>query len=510
MSEAFIHGIILGGYTEVGPTPLNWDVDEEVIDARERLGIVIKAISLLMGEEDYDDATDDRLANVSYFGILPFPDLKVEALAFFFYVYHETLQSYRPAVLCVLFAETHRSFVFDNISLIRPVARDVARALAEVMRQKRFQLRPEEFQATCLDLWDRLQSLHESPLAPLSAKRKLKVIFAGLDNSGKTSFILGIQSKYSRLTNLQMTRGAHRDIFELLGAQVFHWDLGGQKKFRERYFTRADFYFLDADLVFFFVDVKDSRPGRLEEAREYLQRVVKTLREADRAPPVVVCLHKVDPDIERLFETRDRIRQVTQELRQTSKSFPLAFFETSIFNFPSMVLAFSYGLSRLSPNRKIIRHQLEWLARLAHVNVLLLVNAAGLVVSDYSPDPPSPRTPASARALEVHGPGYPGPDQPGDASPPDGVFNALKVLELAAPQFKELYNKFRNVSMLPERDRALYKISPTSVIGFLRVKLYEDFYLLAHADSEDHITTIEELLPEFQKRVQPLIKNYIS
>ena len=71
--------------------------------------------------------------------------------------------------------------------------------------------------------------------------KQKKIIFAGLDNGGKTSIILTLQKKFSFLGNLRPTIGLDRTNLQemkCLGMDLFAWDFGGQKKFRDSYFKQ--------------------------------------------------------------------------------------------------------------------------------------------------------------------------------------------------------------------------------------------------------------------------------
>jgi len=62
-----------------------------------------------------------------------------------------------------------------------------------------------------------------------------KILFTGLDDAGKTSIILALQREFSKITNIEPTRGAQRRMFEFLGKTISEWDLGGQETYRISY-----------------------------------------------------------------------------------------------------------------------------------------------------------------------------------------------------------------------------------------------------------------------------------
>ena len=69
-----------------------------------------------------------------------------------------------------------------------------------------------------------------------------KILFTGLDNSGKTSIILSLQRELSQISMLKPTKSAQRRIFEFLGKSIAEWDLGGQKRYRIAYLKEPTKY----------------------------------------------------------------------------------------------------------------------------------------------------------------------------------------------------------------------------------------------------------------------------
>ncbi|GAH43058.1 unnamed protein product [marine sediment metagenome] len=68
-----IKSVVLSLFNDDGPTPvIYWP---ETMDESSRLLIAMKTISLLMGDTVYQNGSSTE--EVNYFGILPFPDLKL-------------------------------------------------------------------------------------------------------------------------------------------------------------------------------------------------------------------------------------------------------------------------------------------------------------------------------------------------------------------------------------------------------------------------------------------------
>ncbi|MHA2017961.1 MAG: ADP-ribosylation factor-like protein, partial [Promethearchaeota archaeon] len=136
---------------------------------------------------------------------------------------------------------------------------------------------------------------------------KKKIIFAGLDNSGKTSIILSLQQKFSYL-NTKPTLGLSRSIFstlDCLGFGVVLWDLGAQRKFRKNYFKHRYQVFSNTSSVFYVIDIQDSR--RFDESIEYFLKIVETYKELDEETDFFICFHKMDPELADKSEFQDNI-----------------------------------------------------------------------------------------------------------------------------------------------------------------------------------------------------------
>jgi len=88
-------------------------------------------------------------------------------------------------------------------------------------------------------------------------------------------------------------------------------------------------------------------------------------------------------------------------------------FKTSIFDYWSLISAYSYGLSQLSPNREFFRNRLKMFAEKTNADALLLLNENGIILSSYSND-----------------------------------INFEKVFEISAPHFQTLYKTFNEFKLL--------------------------------------------------------------
>ncbi|GAH45061.1 unnamed protein product, partial [marine sediment metagenome] len=111
-----IKSVILSIFDEEGPTPkLYWP---ESMDEGARLLIATKTISLLMGDVIYQDG--DTIDDINYFGVLPFPDLGLKALTYFFLIADENARGNAMAsTITVLIDEEKSTFFYENMKYLR-------------------------------------------------------------------------------------------------------------------------------------------------------------------------------------------------------------------------------------------------------------------------------------------------------------------------------------------------------------------------------------------------------
>lgn len=128
-------------------------------------------------------------------------------------------------------------------------------------------------------------------------RSKSKVIVLGLDNAGKTAILtkfggkLGIQD----LVGLRPTKGVERKVIESSNLELFIWDFGGQKEYRDKYINKPELYFFQLDLLLYVIDVQDSE--RFEGSFEYFEKILDILINLEENPYILIFIHKYDPDL---------------------------------------------------------------------------------------------------------------------------------------------------------------------------------------------------------------------
>ncbi len=210
----------------------------------------------------------------------------------------------------------------------------------------------------------------------------LKIMVIGLENVGKTSILHTLEKKYSLLGSLAPTKGIERSTFKIFGYRISAWDLGGQEAYRTNYLQKKVF-FEDTDLVLFCFDIKDKNS---EIALDYYQQVMSIFTEFNLSPPIIVLLHKADPDIKDNPEIRENIERITKRVQELSKSFKIEFFETSIYDEWSLTNAFSYALRKLSTKTEILSRNLADFCQKIMANAIILLNKSGYLIAEYASD----------------------------------------------------------------------------------------------------------------------------
>jgi len=470
MSEqknSIIKSIVLSLFDDDGPTPkIYWPT---TMDESSRLLIAMKTISLLMGDSVYQNGTTSD--SVNYFGILPFPDLKLNGLTYFFLILDPKARgNAKAATITVLINEDDRVFFYENMKYLRVI---IDKSASKVQLAKTL----EENQIIMDDLKEELFIFTSEIKDPFSLKRQIKILMTGLDRAGKTSFLHAVKQRYSEIIKTLPTKGVARSeekIFEEQNSKISLWDLGGQKKYRDRFIEQKKVYLYNVDLLFYFIDIQDSE--RITEAIELFGTVIKSLIELEEFPPIVICLSKYDPDIKNAKDIKKNIKTVNENIKKISERFFVKIFQTSIFDHWSLISAYSYGLSQLSPNRELFQNLLKHFAKKISSDAILLLNENGIILSNFS--------------------------KPGISE---------KVFEISAPHFQTLYKTFKEFKILKQDFLISSGItSESKKIIFKRIPVEKyNLYLLLFMEKELNIDKIDKNLPKLSKNLNELIQTYI-
>ena len=466
-NNGIIKSIVLSVFDDDGPTPkIYWP---ETMDESSRLLIAMKTISLLMGDTVYQNG--ESTEDVNYFGILPFPDLKLNGLTYFFLILDPTARgNAKAATVTILIDEDDKIFFYENMKYLRVI---IDSAASKIQTNKNL----DELRNIMNELKEELFDFTSEMKDPFSFKRQIKILMTGLDRAGKTSFLHAVKKRYSEIIKTLPTKGIARSeekIFEEQNSTISVWDLGGQKAYREKFLEQRKVYLYNIDLLFYFVDVQDS--SRIDESMDLFVKVIDSLVELEEFPPIVVCLNKCDPDIQEKEDIKNNITALIERISKISERFFVKIFETSIFDGFSLISAYSYGLSQLSPNRELFENQLKHFAKKITSDAILLLNEKGIILSNFS-----------------------------------NIDISEKLFEISAPHFQTLYKTFKEFKLLKQDFLISSGITDESKkIIFKRIMVDKhNLYLLLFMERDLNLDKIERHLPKLSKNLNELIQTYI-
>ena len=495
LKSSIIKGFVFSVYGELGPCPIysfpNYYTEKELkeiskepekgeqlfLTMRDLTQISIKNLSLFISDKIISQEKD--LRKIQYFAILPYPDFNTTSLTYFHFI---RLDSEHPVATAfsILVEENSRSFLYNNMNRIKPIVYEFFTSFDKNI-DKFYPIR-EDVEPQFRNLLEKLIEIEQRPSTPITTHRKMKILFSGLDDSGKTSFLLSVDRRYSKLIGLKPTAGASIKSIEALGATIFLWDLGGQYVFRKKYINKAEIYLYEADLLFYFIDIKNR--NRFEESIEYLQSLKNVLNKFNQNTPIIYVLSKGDSDIIKTLEIKENVEFIKKKLSKISPEEPLEIYITSIFQIFTILRAFSSGISKLSPNRDLINHNLKNFSLTTNSYLTLLLSVDGLVLADFY----------STEAMELIK--IPKPD-------------VMNVFEVTAPQFTILFKIFAKFKAL-QQEEAIFKVAD-SVILFKKIQIEENnMFLLFLVENEKKKKIINKQLPEFLDQTKDLLLRYIA
>ncbi len=212
-----------------------------------------------------------------------------------------------------------------------------------------------------------------------------KIMFTGLDDAGKTSIILSLQREFSKIAILSPTRGAQRRMFDFLGKEIAEWDLGGQMSYRIAYLKNPDKYFDGTEVAIYVIDVQNK--PRIPEAISYFKDVLEQFKKLEIEPPIYVFLHKFDPALRRSAqnEMENLIIDLKDKLRET-KYKEIFYYETSIYDFGSIITAMSEILLSLYPKSELIEKTIIEFAKKVESEGVVVIDDNSLIIGSYYKD----------------------------------------------------------------------------------------------------------------------------
>ena len=501
LETTVIRGLLFSAQDKFGPQPIYMfpkEVSENEAEKnklenkfrlsdRDYMQISIKNLSMMVGDKKFLDFERD-LEDLPYFAILPFPDFQLTSLTVFHFINFKTTKEPVPAAFSILVERNSRSFLYNNLTQLKSLVFNfLLRLNEEIINGYKSS---DDITHLFLNLLTKLIEIEKKPYAPVvSASTRIKVVFAGLDDSGKTSFLLSIDRKYSKLIGIKPTIGANISSMQALGTSIFLWDLGGQYSSREKYLNKSQIYLYETDLLFYFIDIRNE--SRFEESLDYFQKIKEGLKKFKQDIPIIFILSKGDKDLQNTEEFKINLSIIKSKLTPLIADNKSEIFITSIFSIFSILRAFSSGISKLSPNKELINFNLKNLSNRIGISLMLLLNNEGLVLAEYY-------SPETLYKLDIK-----------DSEEFSAEENLRDIFEITAPQFTILYKIFSKFRALKQNE-SIFKVA-NSIILFKKIQISDhNFYVLFLMDDEVKKEKIDELLPNFLYRISDLLLRYIS
>ncbi|MHA1661210.1 MAG: ADP-ribosylation factor-like protein [Promethearchaeota archaeon] len=220
---------------------------------------------------------------------------------------------------------------------------------------------------------------------------KKKVIISGLDNAGKTSILTALDKKFDFQKDIMELKPTirieyHKTVF--LGANIFFWDMGGQKKYREIYKKREDIYFSETDLLIYVIDIQDKK--RFEESLDYLNSILAFFVKNKMDVPIIISFHKYDPELKGYPELNENVIELREYIIEKYPSFQFLHQQTSIYDIISIIQLISYGLSIFDHKFFELSLLLEKYLIEFNCSSLIIFDKNGIIISEYYKDEINP------------------------------------------------------------------------------------------------------------------------
>lgn len=211
----------------------------------------------------------------------------------------------------------------------------------------------------------------------------IKLVIAGLDNAGKTSFLIALRHKYNfqeKVKDLKPTIKIDYNSFNFLQRWTINfWDMGGQAKYRKIYINNP-IYFSETNYLYYLIDIQDEL--KIEESIHYLYELLNIYRDMDYSNEIIICFNKYDPKYKNNDEFADRVEMITNLILSQNKDIKFQFFTTSYYDISSLSKAISFSLNKLL-NLGEINDKLKSIVEDFGCNHAILYTNSGLIISDY-------------------------------------------------------------------------------------------------------------------------------
>ncbi len=383
--------------------------DISLYTERDFLQIAVKSISLLIGEKVLE--RDPSLLNMKFYGILPYPDLHVYSYTFFRF-YTITGQNLpRACTFSLLIDKIKKNFIYDNHDFLNVIIQDIVNSFVAHLETESWtsnKISKEivgEIQALVKNFFEKLLPISGSysHVSPLDSHRSKKIIFTGLKNSGKNSYLLTLNRKFSKLVNQETYQDDNLHMAHLLGTTVLNWEFDQKPILPEHIIDHSEIYLDDADVIYFFID--GSNTENITESQVLFTNIITHLNNKLISIPINIIVSKIDKDIQQSPSIQNNIALIKKSFTELSSSYsnPIDFYETSIFSIASCLSAFSSGISYLVNVDEVIQNTLQTFAKKLRLSAIMLFNEFGLKFSSFINLEENLNSISKIQSIELHG-----------------------------------------------------------------------------------------------------------
>ena len=235
---------------------------------------------------------------MKFYGILPYPDLQVYSYTFFrFYSVTGTEENIpRACTFSLLIDKSKKNFIYDNHDFLKELIENTVNSLVVYLEKGEWASEDisknliGKLQEIVLSFFYQLlphSGSYSNPSA-LDLHRSKKIIFTGLKDSGKNSFLLTLNQKYSKLINKESYQDGDIHMANILGTTVLNWEMDSENILPEYISTHSEIYLDDADMIYFFVDGSDLH--KIEESQKLFNYIINHLINEHISIPVILII----------------------------------------------------------------------------------------------------------------------------------------------------------------------------------------------------------------------------
>jgi len=214
----------------------------------------------------------------------------------------------------------------------------------------------------------------------------IKVVFAGVQNAGKSTIINILSKKYSLISNLQPTKAIQRQTTEILGYSVISWDIPGQLRLREELALKGP-ALKAANIIVFVFDGQDLE--QTETALDYFDKILKKVdAESRERPYITVFIHKMDPDVEKDPAILQNVKKIQDAVTDIALGFQVEFFLTSMFMEPTIYIGFSSVFRKILSKKRAeaLKEVLTLFSDHLLLKAIMLLDKNGFIVHHVERD----------------------------------------------------------------------------------------------------------------------------